>query len=193
MAGLEPARASLPEGFSYHLQLSLLLSDLWSGLYLHHFTGALRQVSTRSLFRASLGITILQVSPNLKSSTSEVSLRALKLSKSLVSTYFTTSALMSGWQDLNLRVSCSQNRRITNFPTPRCFQNVKEPFELVPPTGIKPVTYALEVRCSIQLSYGGKWSGRVKPPHHLRAGSPASFSQLFFRSLSGGVEPPHHL
>ena len=36
-------------------------------------------------------------------------------------------------------------------------------------------------------------SGRVKPPHHLRAGSPASFSQLFFRSLSGEVELPHHL
>ena len=49
MAGLEPARALLPKGFSYHLQLSLLLSDLWSGLYLHHFTGAPRQVSTRPL------------------------------------------------------------------------------------------------------------------------------------------------
>jgi hypothetical protein len=146
MAGLEPARASLPEGFSYHLQLSLLLSDLWSGLYLHHFTGALRQVSTRSLFRASLGIAILQVSPNLKSSTSEVSLRALKLSKSLVSTYFTTSACLVGMTGLEPAAPWSQTRCATNCATSLCFQNVNELFISEPGGGR---THNLRIRSAL--------------------------------------------
>ena len=31
---------------------------------------------------------------------------------------------------------------------------------LVPPTRVELITYALEVRCSIQLSYGGKYVGK---------------------------------
>ena len=56
-------------------------------------------------------------------------------------------------------------------------------------------TYNLRIRSALlyPIELWVQLSGRVKPPHHLRAGSPASFSQLFFRSLSGEVELPHHL
>ena len=93
--GLEPSRGLRPNGFSYPLRLSppcrdRVLSDapagLWSGLYLHHgrsAVGAARLVSTPSRpecsVRAWLGIAISQGSPNLSSSASPVSRRALKL------------------------------------------------------------------------------------------------------------------
>jgi hypothetical protein len=94
-------------------------------------------------------------------------------------------SVWSGWQDSNLRVSWSQTKRITNFPTPRSLyrwpdsnrhgpfgprdfkslvatitphrqlylSNMSKNFFFVNRAGVEPTTYALEVRCSIQLSY----------------------------------------
>jgi len=89
--GLEPSRALRPNGFSYHLRLSppllVLPQGLGSGLSLHRVriwlrvSGAARLVSTPSRpfsGRAWLGIAMLQGSPNLSSSASPVSRRALK-------------------------------------------------------------------------------------------------------------------
>ena len=77
-----------PNGFSYPLRLSppdparrSRRRGLGSGLSLHPgpaALGAARLVSTPSRFRAWLGIAISQVSPNLGSSASSVSRRALK-------------------------------------------------------------------------------------------------------------------
>ena len=87
-AGVEPAQALRPYGFSYPLRLSppdpcacARRNGLGSGLSLHlgrAALGAARLVSTPSRFRAWLGIAIRQVSPNLGSSASSVSRRALK-------------------------------------------------------------------------------------------------------------------
>ena len=43
---------------------------------------------------------------------------------------------------------------------------------MVPPAGLKPATHGLEVRCSIQLSYGGKIWCRVREsnPQDLSVG-----------------------
>ena len=98
--GLEPSRGLRPNGFSYRLRLSSPCREprprdapagLWSGLYLHRdrsvrrrsAVGAARLVSTPSppefSVGAWLGMAISQVSPNLSSSASPVSQRALKL------------------------------------------------------------------------------------------------------------------
>ena len=93
--GLEPSRSLRPNGFSYQLRLSPPFRNarpsdapagLWSGLYLHHgrsAVGAARLVSTPSppefSVGAWLGIAISQGSPNLSSSASPISRRALKL------------------------------------------------------------------------------------------------------------------
>ena len=98
--GLEPSRGLRPNGFSYHPRLSPPCrrsrprdapAGLWSGLYLHRdrsvcrrsAVGAARLVSTPSppefSVGAWLGIAISQGSPNLSSSASPVSRRALKL------------------------------------------------------------------------------------------------------------------
>ena len=100
--GLEPSRGLRPNGFSYPLRsLRRPAGDrrpkgrappgLWSGLYLHRdrsvfrrsAVGAARLVSTPSppefSVGAWLGIAISQGSPNLSSSASPVSRRALKL------------------------------------------------------------------------------------------------------------------
>jgi hypothetical protein len=92
--GLEPSRALRPNGFSYPSTAfaapAVLPQGLGSGLSLHQsrirfrFSGAARLVSTPSrpkaicFGRAWLGIAILQGSPNLSSSASPVSRRALK-------------------------------------------------------------------------------------------------------------------
>ena len=98
--GLEPSRSLRPNGFSYPLRLSPPCrkarpgdapASLWSGLYLHRdrsdclrpAVGAARLVSTPSppefSVGAWLGMAISKVSPNLSSSASPVSRRALKL------------------------------------------------------------------------------------------------------------------
>ena len=98
--GLEPSRSLRPNGFSYQLRLSPSCRNarprdapagLWSGLYLHRdrsvcrrsAEGAARLVSTPSppefSVGAWLGIAISQGSPNLSSSASPISRRALKL------------------------------------------------------------------------------------------------------------------
>ncbi len=98
--GLEPSRGLRPNGFSYPLRLSPPCrkarptdapASLWSGLYLHRdrsvcrrsAVGAARLVSTPSppefSVGAWLGIAISKGSPNLSSSASPVSRRALNL------------------------------------------------------------------------------------------------------------------
>jgi hypothetical protein len=61
-AGLEPAQALRPNGFSYHFDFRRRPARrLWSGLSLHPGVaalGAARLVSTPSRFRAWLGIAI---------------------------------------------------------------------------------------------------------------------------------------
>jgi len=86
--GLEPPRAFGPTDFrtSYGLRrrrprARLRGPRLWSGLSLHPGVaalGAARLVSTPSRFRAWLGIATRMVPPNLGSSASPVSRRALK-------------------------------------------------------------------------------------------------------------------
>ena len=90
--GLEPSRTLRSNGFSYLLRLSpplLFCQGLGSGLSLHHVpdrlrvSGAARLASTPSQpfpGWAWLGIAMLQGSPNLSSSASPVSRRALKFS-----------------------------------------------------------------------------------------------------------------
>jgi hypothetical protein len=93
--GLEPSRGLRPNGFSYHLRLSPPAGDRVLGTLRQvcglDYTfamavrpaGAARLVSTPSPPESSvgawLGIAILQGSPNLSSSASPVSRRALKL------------------------------------------------------------------------------------------------------------------
>lgn len=86
-----------PYGFSYLPRLSPPPGGVWGLDY--PFTmprcrglGAARLVSTPSRERAWLGITISQASPNLSSSTSRISPRALKSFKSGASTNFATPA-----------------------------------------------------------------------------------------------------
>src|SRR5260370_29316595 len=84
--GLEPSRDLRPNGFSYPSTTfaAPAVQGLGSGLSLHRarirfrFSGAARLVSTPSPFGAWLGIAMLQGSPNLSSSASPVSRRALK-------------------------------------------------------------------------------------------------------------------
>ena len=71
--------------FSYHYGFHHL-HILWSGLYLHHifqFRCSPSSLYTFLFSKASLGITILQASPNLRNSTPKVSQWALKLYSSL--------------------------------------------------------------------------------------------------------------
>jgi hypothetical protein len=106
-AGVEPAQAFRPYGFSYQLRLSpprlgAFALRLVCGLD-YPFTVAFTHCGVRlrccpsSLYtfprsRAWLGIATLEVPPNLSSSASSVSQRALKLSKSVASTSFATPA-----------------------------------------------------------------------------------------------------
>ena len=105
--GLEPSRAVKLNGFSYRLRLSPPqrypeegASGLRSGLSLHRARDASLRCCPSSLYTFPVGIrgepssrapsgfgsgSPLQVSPNLSSSTSRVSPRALKLFKSVVS------------------------------------------------------------------------------------------------------------
>src|SRR5262245_40810919 len=91
-AGLEPAQALRPYGFSYQLRLSpphfalCTRKSLWSGLSLHRSAARVRccpsslyTFSGTFMPRAWLGIAMSQVPPNLGSSASRVSPRALKL------------------------------------------------------------------------------------------------------------------
>ena len=98
LAGVEPARHYI-DGFSYHYSFhyQIALFVVWTipSPY-RSILGARRLVSTPSLSLfangAWLGISILQPSPNLTGSTSTVSRRALKLSKSVAATNYATVA-----------------------------------------------------------------------------------------------------
>lgn len=80
--GLEPPQANAPRIFIPATAFAAARKRLESGLSLRHASllrglGAARLVSTPSRKRAWLGIAILQGSPNLSSSTSRISPRAL--------------------------------------------------------------------------------------------------------------------
>ena len=84
--------------FSYHYGFHHLHS-LWSGLYLHHifqFRCSPSSLYTFLFSKASLGITILQASPNLRNSTPKVSLWALNFVNfnTLIKAFMSTSKVL---------------------------------------------------------------------------------------------------